>query len=511
VPAASRSVLVVTPEATPFAKTGGLADVAGALPLALGRLGHRVTLVLPRYRHVEAGTRVAEVPVALGPNRLTATFTARPMAERVQAILVDCPELYDRDQLYGVGTADYADNARRFAFLSRAALELVRVTGDVPEVIHAHDWQAGLTAVYLKTGYASHGALAGVPVVFTIHNLAYQGLFPRDWMGPLGLPEALFTVAGFEYWGSVSFLKAGINFSEIVTTVSPRYAREIQTPEFGFGFEDILAARSGRLVGILNGIDVERWDPAGDPYVPVRYGPSSLDRKRDVKKALLEELDLAADSKALGRPVVGIVSRMVDQKGFDLLSASAERLLALPVTMALLGSGDPRYEGEWSALAARHPARVGVRIGFDDRLAHLIIAGADIFLMPSRFEPCGLSQMYSHRYGTVPVVRRTGGLDDTVENWDSRTGQGTGFAFREYTPEALLRALRRALKLFGTPRAWRALQRAAMHRDHSWDVPAKAYAEVYERAIRLARGGTREVRPGPESEHETDRAGIESE
>ena len=488
--AASRSILMVTPEATPFAKTGGLADVAGALPAALGRLGHRVTVVLPRYRGVEAGTRIAEVPVTLGPDRLVATYTERPVTEGVRAILVGCPELYDRDQLYGAGTVDYPDNPRRFAFLSRAALELARVTGDRPDVIHAHDWQAGLTAVYLKTAYASHAALAGVPVVFTIHNLAYQGIVARDWMGSLGLPETLFTVGGFEYWGSVSFLKAGINFSDMVTTVSPRYAKDIQTPESGFGFDGILRARSDRLVGILNGIDVERWDPAGDPHLPVRYTRSSLDRKRDVKKALLEEVGLAATPATLGRPLVGMVSRMVDQKGFDLLSAGADRLLARPVTVVLLGSGDPRYEGEWSALAARHPARVGVRIGFDDRLAHLIIAGADVFLMPSRFEPCGLSQMYSLRYGTVPVVRRTGGLDDTVENWDSRTGRGTGFAFRAYTPEAMLRALGRALKLYGQPRAWRALQHAAMRRDLSWDASARAYARVYERTIRLARAGT---------------------
>ena len=474
-PAACHSILFVTPEATPFAKTGGLADVAGALPVALGRLGHRVTVVLPRYRLTAAGRPIGRVSIAIGPDHFTAGLGEHEVADGVRVIAVDCPELYDREHLYGSGAGDYADNARRFAFLSRAALEVVVVTGRRPDVIHAHDWQTGLTPVYLKTAYAGHQLLSGVPAVFTIHNLAYQGLFPQEWLAALDLPGELFTADGVEFWGRVSFLKAGIRFSEIVTTVSARYAREIQTEELGCGFEGILASRAETLVGIPNGIDTTVWNPATDAFLPVRYSAAELDGKAATKRALLGSLGLAIDDASMARPVIGMVSRMVDQKGFDLLGESAARLLSLPVTMVLLGSGDPRYEREWMDRAAAHPDRVGVRIGFDDRLAHLVIAGADLFLMPSRFEPCGLSQMYALRYGTVPVVRATGGLDDTVTDWNPRTHTGTGFKFEDYTPDALLAALERALATYAQPSAWRVLQVAAMQGEFSWDTSALEY------------------------------------
>ena len=508
-PDVSRSILVITPEAAPFAKTGGLADVAGALPVALGRLGHRATVVLPRYRGVAAGERIGEVVIPLGPDRLTAAFSARSVSDQVRVVLVGCPELYDREELYGAGGEDYGDNARRFAFLSRAALELVVLTGERPDVVHAHDWQAGLTPVFAKALRARHPVLASLPVVFTIHNLAYQGLFSRDWVPALDLPAEGFSPDGYEYWGSLSFLKAGITQSDLVTTVSPNYAREIQTPEFGFGFDGILAQRADRLVGILNGIDVERWNPAADPFLPAPYSASELKGKQSAKRALLEHLGLPAAPETLSRPVVGMVSRMVDQKGFDLLAASSNALLDLPVTIALLGSGEARYEQEWSSLSAAHPDRIGVRIGFDDRLAHLIIAGADIFIMPSRFEPCGLSQLYCLRYGTVPVVRRTGGLADTVENWNGRARKGTGFTFTGYTPQAFLAALGRALAAFADPDGWRVLQESGMSQDHSWEMSAREYVRVYERAMRLAAGepdalprGTAEgpETKGPESE-----------
>ncbi len=488
-PADSRSVLFVTPEATPFAKTGGLADVAGALPLALGGLGHRVTVVLPRYRATPAGRPVGRVLVALGPDRFSGGLSEHLAGDGVRAVVVDCPELFDREHLYGTGDGDYADNARRFAFLGRAALEVAIASGERPDVVHAHDWQAGLTPLYLNTAYADHPLLSGVPTVFTIHNLAYQGLFPPAWLSALDLPSSLFTVEGIEYWGQVSFLKAGIRFSDVITTVSARYAREIQTAGSGFGFEGLLSSRAETLVGIPNGIDTTVWNPATDEYLPVRYSAAALDGKRAAKRALLEVLGLSADETSLARPLVGMVSRMVDQKGFDLLSASAARLLALPAAFVLLGSGDPRYEREWLALASEQPTRVGVRIGFDDRLAHLIIAGADLFLMPSRFEPCGLSQMYALRYGTIPVVRATGGLDDTVSDWNPETRTGTGFKFEDYTPEALVSALERALAAYAQPTAWRVQQTAGMQADFSWDASARQYVRVYDQATRLARRG----------------------
>jgi starch synthase len=306
-------------------------------------------------------------------------------------------------------------------------------------------------------------------------------------MSPLDLGWELFSIEGLEYWGKLSFLKAGINFSDIVTTVSAKYASEIQTPEFGFGFDGILRRRADRLVGIPNGIDVDVWDPGRDPNLPEAFGPDKLEAKAASKRALLEAFGLPADGATLARPIVGMVSRLVDQKGFDLLAEVSDELLQLDATYVLLGSGERRYEQLWQRLAARVPDRVAVRIGFDERLAHLIEAGSDIFLMPSRFEPCGLNQMYSLRYGTVPVVRATGGLDDTIVNWSRKTGRGNGFKFSEPTPSALLGALEQALAVYRDPAAWRALQLDGMARDFSWEASARQYGKVYEKAIRLAR------------------------
>jgi starch synthase len=476
------SVLMISPEATPFAKTGGLGDVAGALPQALGRLGHRVTLVLPRYRGIDAGSPIDQQRLWIGGRPFDVGYLEHPLAEKARAIFVDVPELYDRPGLYSVGDRDYPDNALRFAVLSRAALELGARMDDAwrPSLVHAHEWQAGLVPVYLKTHYARHPRLVGLPIVFTIHNLAFQGLFPSETMRSLDLGWELYTPEALEFWGRMSFLKGGVNFADRITTVSPRYAREIVSPELGFNFDGILRARQAVLSGILNGIDAEGWNPETDVHLPVHFGPSSLDTKREVKRALLERLRLPTDQAALDRPVVGLVSRMTDQKGFDLLGAAMPDLMALDVTFALLGSGEARYERQWVRLAADHPARVGAQIAFDESLAHLIVAGADMFLMPSRFEPCGLNQMYSLRYGTVPVVRATGGLADTITNYSDKTGKGTGFTFEEYTVRALVKALERAIAVYNKTReAWRALQLAGMAEDHSWDVSAREYVKVY--------------------------------
>jgi starch synthase len=476
------SVLMVSPEATPFAKTGGLGDVAGALPQALGRLGHRVTLVLPRYRGIDAGTSVDQLRLWMGGRPFDVEYWEHPLGERARAIFVDVPELYDRPGLYGAGDRDYPDNAIRFAVLSRAALEFAaRIEGPWrPSLVHAHEWQAGLTPVYLRTLYAQHPRLVGLPVLFTIHNLAFQGLFPGETMRALDLGWELYTPEALEFWGRMSILKGGVNFADWITTVSPRYAREIVTPELGFNFDGILRARQAVLSGILNGIDVETWNPETDAYLPAHFGPSTLERKREVKRALLERLRIPADPSTLDRPIIGLVSRMTDQKGFDLLGAALENLLALDVTFALLGSGEDRYERQWARLAAERPGRVGAAIAFDESLAHLIVGGADTFLMPSRFEPCGLNQMYSLRYGTVPIVRATGGLADTVTNYSEKTGKGTGFTFEDYTARALVHAVERALGVYNRNKeAWRALQVAGMAEDHSWDVSAREYVKVY--------------------------------
>ena len=469
-------------EAVPFAKTGGLADVLGALPQALARLGWDVTLVLPKYRGVAAGSLVERFVLVVGGYATDVGFFEAPLGE-ARAILVDVPELYDRAELYGVGNVDYPDNARRFGVLVRAALEFAARRGTAPTVVHAHDWQTGLAPVYLRTLYASHPVLAGTPSVFTIHNLAYQGLFEPDWLPRLDLSWDLFATERLEYWGKISFLKGGTNEAALVTTVSRTYAKEIQTPEFGFGFDGILRRRATDLVGILNGIDTTRWDPEHDPFLPAPFNARDLSGKRASKAEVLKTYGLRSDPASLKRPLIGMISRMVDQKGFDLIAATAGKLAALEASWVVLGTGEPVYQDLWRGLAARHPDRIGARIGFDEGLAHLIEAGADMFLMPSRFEPCGLNQMYSLRYGTVPIVRGVGGLADTV------TDGKLGFAFREYSPDALLDALQRALTAFKNARKWRALQVGGMKEDHSWDRSAREYVKMYQKVIRLRAKG----------------------
>ena len=478
-----RSVLLIGSEAQPFAKTGGLADVLGALPPALQRLGWDATVAIPRYRGVTAGTLVDTFPVTVGGFTRDAGFYEAPLAGGARALLVDCPDLYDRAGIYGADSTDYPDSPRRFAFLSRAALEFAARRGAGPSVVHAHDWQAGLVPVYLRTLYASHPVLGGTPSVLTIHNLAYQGVYESDWLPRLDLGWDQLTIDRLEFYGRISLLKAGIVDARVMTTVSPRYAQEIQTPAFGFGFDGILRARAADLVGILNGIDATEWDPAHDRFLPAPYDPGHLAGKREAKAAVLQRYSLPAGEAALTRPLIGMVSRMVDQKGFDLIAAALEDLAALDAAWVVLGTGEPHYQDMWRAVAARHPDRIGARIGFDESLAHLIEGGADIFLMPSRFEPCGLNQMYSMRYGTVPVVNGVGGLLDTV------TDGVTGFILRGSTPAALLEALTRALTAFEDRRAWRALQLAGMRQDFSWDRSAREYVKIYERGLNAGPAG----------------------
>lgn len=477
---------MIASEALPFAKTGGLADVLGALPPAIARLGWEVTVALPRYRGIIGGSLLERFPVTIGGYSCDVGFFEVPLEGGARALLVDCPEFFDRDELYGVGDTDYPDNARRFGTLVRAALEFAGRRGAGPAVVHAHDWQAGLALIYLRTLYATHPTLGRAASVFTIHNLAYQGLFEADWLPRLDLGWELFTVDGLEYWGRISFLKGGINDADLVTTVSRRYAQEIQTPEFGFGFDGILRARSSDLVGIQNGIDTVRWDPAHDPFIPVPYDAKDLTGKAAAKAELLARYNLPTGEATLKRPLVAMISRMVDQKGFDLIAALVDDLPRLDATFVVLGTGEARYQELWKRLAVEYPDRIGARIGFDEPLAHLIEAGADIFLMPSRFEPSGLNQLYSLRYGTVPVVRAVGGLADTVIDYAPRKTTATGFVFRDYRADALMEALQRALALYPDRRKWRALQLTGMKQDYSWDRSAREYVKIYERALKRA-------------------------
>jgi starch synthase len=479
------SVMMVTSEAHPYAKTGGLAEVAAALSDALTHLGHSVTLVVPQYRSVSLpGAERIQTRLRLGDRLQPVTYSELTLPRGLRVVAVDVPELFDRESLYGTASGDYADNPWRFAVFSRAALEYARLKEWRPSIIHTHDWQTGLVPVYQKMHLSRDPYVGGVPAVFTLHNLAFQGVFPASTLPTIGLGYEVYDVQGMEFWGNISYLKGGINFSERITTVSPGYAREIVTPELGFGFEGVLARRSDALVGILNGIDTNRWSPDADEFVPARFSADDLSGKRDAKRALLTQVGLPMSDEALQRPVIGLISRLTEQKGFDLIAKGFERLMALDATWVMLGSGERRFEDAWATLAARHPDRVSATIGFDERLAHLIEAGSDMFLMPSRFEPCGLNQLYSLRYGTVPIVRATGGLDDTVRDVDE-SPTGTGFKFRDYTPEALVATVGRAHRMFQDKAQWLEIQKRGMREDHSWDASAVEYVKLYE-GVRVA-------------------------
>jgi starch synthase len=479
---------MVASEVSPWAKTGGLADVAAALPSALTRLGHAVTVVFPRYRGTSltgAIERHRSIPVS--GRTIDVTFQVQASASGPRIVMVDAPAFFDRDGYYGTGNQDFADNWLRFAGLATAALEFAEHdAGPAPTVVHAHDWQAGLLPVFLDAMPDRYPRLSRAARVFTIHNLAYQGLFPRDVVPALGLPWQVFTLDTGEYWGQFSFLKAGITCSDVVTTVSPTYARETQSAEMGFGLEGVLAARRDRYVGILNGIDTTVWDPATDRHLPGHFHREDLAGKAVCKRALLSHFGLAVGDDAMARPLVGMVSRLVEQKGFDLVEAASDALARLGAAWIVVGLGDPKYEAFLRQWAARYPSRVAAHVGFDETLAHLVEAGADMFLMPSKFEPCGLNQMYSLRYGTVPVVHAVGGLDDTVQPYTARARHANGFKFGEPSADAMVRTLRQAIRLYHNRPVWEQLMREGMAADHSWDTSAREYVKVYRRARQAA-------------------------
>jgi starch synthase len=380
--------------------------------------------------------------------------------------------------LYGVGGKDYPDNAECFAEFCGAAIEFCKRVW-MPDVIHCHDWQTGLLPVFLRTRYANDNALQDLPVVFTIHNIGYYGAFPRDAMKKIGLPDSLFGIDALEFYGQVNFLKGGLIFSDFLTTVSPKYAQEIQTVEYGYGLDGVVTNRADSLVGILNGVDYAIWSPERDKVIASRYSPKDLAGKVACKKDLLELFGLPPET--VGKPVIGIVSRFASQKGFDLIEFIAGDLLAEDLAVVALGAGEPRYENLFRELAKAYPSKFSVKVAYDNILAHKVEAGADMFLMPSRYEPCGLNQIYSLKYGTVPIVRATGGLDDTIEAFDPTTGRGTGFKFLAYDGPALLSAVRQALSIYrNEPAVWRRIQLNGMSRDFSWQASAVEYAKLYD-------------------------------
>jgi starch synthase len=460
-------------EVMPFSKTGGLADVAGALPPALAALGHEVTVVAPGHRPTLKDILPGEPRGEVSALGLSARLNVL-MHRGVRVVLLDCPTLYVRPALYSLPDGDFPDNSVRFAFFARAALAALAKLGGV-EVVHAHDWQAALAPLLLRHDGQVRFGLQGAKSVLTIHNLAYQGVFPPWVLEACGLPRELFTMDLLEFYGQVSFLKGGLVSADALTTVSPTYAKEILTPAFGCRLEGILDGRRDRLFGILNGLDLEEWDPGRDPYLELPYGADEVDEGKRAARELL-----AAETGVGGgrRPLLGMVSRLAEQKGADLLAAVLDEIVAMGFDLVVLGTGERRYEEAMRAAEAAHPGRVAVLTRFDERLAHRIYAASDLFLMPSRYEPCGLGQMIAMRYGTLPVVNRTGGLADTVV--DVSQDGGTGFVLEKLTPAELVATLSRARELLAEPARLAEVRERAMARDFSWKASAREYVKLYE-------------------------------
>ena len=475
-------IVFAASECVPFSKTGGLADVVGSLPQALALHGHRVTVYVPRYRSTRLenpSKAIASITVPFDDRYRFCSVLDGGAKAGVQYYFVDYPPFFDRDALYGTSLGDYHDNAERFTLFCRAVLEATKVLG-VPAIFHCHDWQTALIPILLETLYREDPAFADSRCVFTIHNLGYQGLFPAEVLPLLMLPWDLFSMAKLEFYGKVNFLKGAIDAADYLTTVSRKYAQEIQTAEYGFGLEGVLRARAANLVGILNGVDYSEWNPATDPMIAANYSADDISGKAACKRDCLKEFGLAADTQL---PVLGIVSRFAGQKGFDLIQHVADRMAREDLIVIALGTGDREYEDMFRRLNKQYPQKFAVKIEFSNRLAHKIEAGADMFLMPSKYEPAGLNQLYSLKYGTVPIVRATGGLDDTIEQYDQATGKGTGFKFKEYSGEALLDTVKAAVSAFGDGPKWKKLMRYGMLQDYSWGVAAGEYVKVYERAM----------------------------
>ena len=472
-------------ECVPFSKTGGLADVVGALPRALAAAGHEVSVYVPRYRLTripEERTVVQSITIPFDDRYRFCSIVAGAGYPGVRFYFVDYPPFFDRDGLYGTSSGDFPDNAERFALFCRAVLEGSKILG-VPDIFHCHDWQASLVPVLLRTQYVEDPAFRDSGVVFTIHNIGYQGLFPAEILPLLMLPWDLFTIAKMEFFGNVNFLKGALAYSDFITTVSKKYSQEIQTTEFGFGLEGVLKERAQTVTGILNGVDYDAWNPETDKFIAAHYSSEDLTGKRECKRDLLASFGIHKVDPNL--PVVGIVSRFAAQKGFDLIGQILDRLALEDVLFTVLGNGDKLYEEMFLRLSRQVPHKLAVKVAYDNALAHKVEAGADMFLMPSHYEPCGLNQIYSLKYGTVPIVRATGGLDDTIDPWDPRTKKGTGFKFVEYTGEALLRTIHQAMQVYRDQVSWQRLMRNGMSKDFSWRVAAREYVRVYERVRQL--------------------------
>jgi starch synthase len=476
-------IVFVASECSPWAKVGGIADVVSALPRTLAKLGHRVSVFLPYYRQVAKAVPKPKVVLS----SITIPFPSYNRFVRildggttggVQTYFVDCVEFFDREDFYGTPSGEYPDNAERFGLLCRAVIEATKILG-IPDVFHVHDWQAAMLPVMLRSIYYYDPVLRHVPAVLTIHNAGYQGWFPPQTIETLLLPWDLFTVDKLEHYNKVDFLKGGIVYSDAITTVSRKYAEELQTSEFGNGLEGVLRQRSGDLLGIGDGIDTDEWNPATDSHIAAHYTAENLTGKKECRRDLLHAYGL--ENVSDDTPILGVVSRFATRKGFDFLVEIMDRLAQEDMVLIILGNGEEYYERVLVEMAQRHPDKVRVQVKFDNVKAHKIEAGADIFLMPSRYEPGGLYQLYSLKYGTIPVVRATGGLDDTID--EKPSGGGNGFKFWGYSAWAFFDAIQRALETFRNKEEWNQMMQRGMAQDFSWDKPAAEYVRVYERVI----------------------------
>lgn len=475
-------IVFAASEAAPFVKTGGLADVAGSLPKALSAIGCDVIVVIPLYGSINREKLVRtniEFRVSVGNYSYICMVFKGSLDERTPVYFLHNHENFSRSNPYGDSRGDYPDNDRRFVFFNRAVLELLRTINFEADIIHANDWHLGLVPVYLKQ-LPKNDFLGGTRSVLSLHNLAYQGLFPATSFQLTGLPEKLFSAEGVEMNGSLAFLKSGILFADGLTAVSPSYAKEILTPELGFGLDKILQKRKKHLTGILNGVDTDEWNPKSDRFLPARYGHDDTSGKRGCRTELLRR---AGFDERAEKPVISCVSRLIEQKGFDMVVEAADELMRLDIFLVVLGTGQYKFEDFFRSLMSRHRDKVFVEIGYDNQMAHLIEAGSDFFLMPSLFEPCGLNQMFSMMYGTPPIVRATGGLKDSVEDWNPATKKGTGFVFNGKNSTSLLTTVKRALKTFKNKREMEKLILNGMSRNFSWEASAKLHAGFYKKIL----------------------------
>jgi starch synthase len=479
-------ILMVTPEANPFAHSGGLAEVISALAQTLVSLGHEVDVVLPLYRQVqETGRPLTDtghtLSIPLSWKNLPAKIFTVEMEPHLRFYFIAQDALFNRDGLYGTSYGNFEDNAERFIFFSRAVVEMMEALEMDCDICHCHEWQTGLVPVYLRTLYGERPRFQRMATVYTVHNVGYQGLFSSYDLPLTGLGWELLSPKALEFYGHLNFMKGGLVFADLLNTVSSRYREEIQTPEYGFGLEGLFQERARELYGILEGVDYLRWDPGQDTFLEAPYDREHLDGKKACKIALEKHFGLNLQPD---KPLMGMTTRFFERKGIDLVEHILDDLMALPVGFVIQGTGEERHQYLLCEIANRYPEKMGLDIGYSEELTHQIIAGTDIFLMPSRFEPCGLDQLYCLRYGTIPVVRATGGLDETIQEYDPQSGAGTGFKFSGYTPAELMVAVRRALALYQNRPAWEALMRQNMALDYSWiNTAGPMYVELYRLAV----------------------------